>query len=387
MIRWRHAWLVMLVVALFTNVGFLGGGPSLVAAQQGFPNSLCVAPSGTGNCFASIQAAVDAAEPGAVIYVAAGTYHEAVTIAKSLTLQGAGADTTTLDAAGADNAVHITADDVRLQGFTVTGARLDGILINANRAQIVDNTVMGNATLIIPPSPGSPPGAPATTFSNITLQNASDAVIANNTIGGSRGRGLRVAGSEILRFPEHGIEVTVVGRSDRNIIVNNHVHDNTGGCGIVLSTDASDNVVLGNTITNNVAGVIVSALPPFGLPGTPVADHLPHSDRNLISNNLVQNNRLGGIGIVPISGTTEGNVVAGNTVTDNGPCDECEGASVGIFVVAGRTPASQAAGNLVGPGNIVDGQQWGIFVGGTAANTQVFDNRVTVPPGGIAEKL
>jgi hypothetical protein len=62
----------------------------------------CVAPGGAGGCFATIQAAIDAAVPDEVIDVAAGSYAERVVIGGSarLTLRGAGSGSTEIDGAG-----------------------------------------------------------------------------------------------------------------------------------------------------------------------------------------------------------------------------------------------------------------------------------------------
>lgn len=92
--------------------------------------TLCVNPGGTGGCFSSIQAAVNAAMPGDTINVAAGTYTEQVQINKTLTLKGAkaGVDARTRATTGesiitfGDGPVQILADNVVLDGFTITGA-------------------------------------------------------------------------------------------------------------------------------------------------------------------------------------------------------------------------------------------------------------------------
>lgn len=50
--------------------------------------TLCVNPGGTGGCYASIQAAVDAADDYNTVRVAQGAYYETVVLTKSLALEG-----------------------------------------------------------------------------------------------------------------------------------------------------------------------------------------------------------------------------------------------------------------------------------------------------------
>ena len=80
----------------------------------------------------SIQAAVNAANPGDNIEVGIGTYYENVDIDKPLTLMGAGPDDTVIDGSGGGNVVLITADYVVFTGFTVTnsGTVNSGIILN-----------------------------------------------------------------------------------------------------------------------------------------------------------------------------------------------------------------------------------------------------------------
>lgn len=75
---------------------------------------------------ATIQAAVDAAQPGDTVVVASGTWAETVVVAgKGITLQGAGAGLTLVDAGGAGSAlrVELVPDG---QAFTLRGVTLTG---------------------------------------------------------------------------------------------------------------------------------------------------------------------------------------------------------------------------------------------------------------------
>src|SRR6185437_8100544 len=89
----------------------------------------CVNPGGTGGCFDSIQAAVNAVAAGGVVNVAAETYHEDIQIQKRLSLQGAGAAATIIDATGLSNGLVIqgVTSPTVVSGFTVENANLEGI--------------------------------------------------------------------------------------------------------------------------------------------------------------------------------------------------------------------------------------------------------------------
>jgi len=70
-----------------------------------------------------IQAAVDNANTGETICVAAGNYTENVHVNKQLTLRCEGADAVTVTAASSsDHVFFVTAGSVNISGFTATGA-------------------------------------------------------------------------------------------------------------------------------------------------------------------------------------------------------------------------------------------------------------------------
>jgi len=114
----------------------------------------------------TIQQAVDAANPNDTVSVAAGTYHEDVTVTKPLTLQGAGSGSTTVSGVigGVRSATFtVSASNVTIDGFTITRDGNDaanwsnGSLNSAGVAilgqaltglVVSDNVLSGNRTAI-----------------------------------------------------------------------------------------------------------------------------------------------------------------------------------------------------------------------------------------------
>ncbi|MBL7782537.1 MAG: right-handed parallel beta-helix repeat-containing protein [Saprospiraceae bacterium] len=103
--------------------------------------------------YATIQAAVDAADPNETIEICTGTFNEAVTVNKAgLTLRGAGVDMTIVDHTGtapASNAgLHVIANNVKVEKLTVTGNPLAstpryGLKVGTNTVT-TDNVVLEN---------------------------------------------------------------------------------------------------------------------------------------------------------------------------------------------------------------------------------------------------
>jgi parallel beta-helix repeat protein len=99
----------------------------------------------------SIQAAINAANPGDTIFVKNGTYKENIIISKErLYLCGENKNTTIIDGNNISDAVNINADSVKISGFTITNGRgkpmewfRAGIILS-NNSTITENIISHN---------------------------------------------------------------------------------------------------------------------------------------------------------------------------------------------------------------------------------------------------
>jgi pectin methylesterase-like acyl-CoA thioesterase len=151
----RFAFLTSLVITAFM---LAGTSPSTAETT---PPPICVNVGGTGGCFASIQAAVNAATTGTTINVSAGTYFENVTINQqekpkklTLTLVGAGAGSTIADRSGLGSVFNVGKTSLTLTGMTIQKGNAGtggGGGVSATKAAItIDNCVIaGNQAAVV----------------------------------------------------------------------------------------------------------------------------------------------------------------------------------------------------------------------------------------------
>jgi parallel beta-helix repeat protein len=289
----------------------------------------CVNPHGTSVCYSSISAAVSAASPGDTINVGPGTYKEFVTIAKSLSLVGAGPYSTIIDATGLSNAIYINnpavpspgvgVSDVVVTGFTIQNANFEGILINgASSVTIWGNHVIRNDKSLVP-SPTAPACPGLTTVypfetseaddcgEGIHLTNVNSSVIAYNTVDNNAG-GILVSDDS---GPTHD-------NSIRNNIVTNNVYD----CGITVPSHTPfgvyHNTISGNTVSGNGTSPLNGGGAGVGLfsPGGPTSNY-----GNSVVNNDLERNGIAGIAIhthAPGTEILQDEVIVGNYIAHNG---------------------------------------------------------------------
>jgi nitrous oxidase accessory protein NosD len=110
-------------------VGIVGLALSLGSAAAQSAKTITVCAEGCD--FVSIQAAIDAAEPGYTVAVQPGIYQESliIPVEKALTLRGAGRDATILVGDGQVPGINIKAQGSSVEGFTITGGGEAGIRV------------------------------------------------------------------------------------------------------------------------------------------------------------------------------------------------------------------------------------------------------------------
>ena len=174
--------------------------------------------------YAKIQWAVDAASAGDTIIVRPGTYNENVDVDKPVEIRSYSqnpSDTIVKASNSGDHVFDVTADNVYISGFTVTGATGSGkagIIYNSNNCRIENVDASNN-------------------YYGIYLGSSSNNIIANNTVSNNN----------------YGI---YLWDSSSNTIANNTVSNNKYGICLGYS---SNNTITNNTVLNNDDGIYLKS--------------------------------------------------------------------------------------------------------------------------------
>jgi parallel beta-helix repeat protein len=303
----------------------------------------------------SISAAVAAARPGDTVVVCDGIYKDEVVIRKPLTLIGrAGA---VIDAKG-QRKLNVGGEiggsigigvvgthDVRVSGFKVEYAGVDGILVwSSSYVSVTSNVLVHNGTL------------------GVNLNGSSWSHVTNNVAEDNTEGGFLVA--------DDG------GRTSHNDVSYNVASHNAGGGGVILaghSTEGvTDNLVSHNVLTDNGwtrshsgGGVVIAT----SVAKETVAD-------NLVTGNDIHGNGLAG---VTIHGHLPGENLNGNWITDNNiGVNDTIGDSIGLSASSSSKDVAdvRTTGILVGTaspirvrisGNKIHDNHFGVFLEGKGA--------------------
>ena len=191
--------------------------------------------------FATIQVAINDADYGDVVSVAAGTYVENVTMKEGVNLEGAGARVTIIAPTSWAQAVVVGASDCKISGFSIVGDAhedIDGIhCVGVQGFEISNNIIRDNS------------------WSGIDA-DASSMVISNNLITGSIVAGIFIRS----------------GSDEPSLIINNTLWANRNKADITLWQGASAKIV--NNIMEDIS--------------------FPDSTAILVHNNILAMNAGGG---------------------------------------------------------------------------------------------
>jgi parallel beta-helix repeat protein len=240
--------------------------------------------------YSDIQSAINAADTGNTIYVYSGFYDENIVINKTINLVGEDKDTTTIFSnTYEDDVIFISADNVKISGFTIWGTTAyianqtfgsRGIESYNNNITLSDNIVQFNVDAIL-------------------LQLSSNHIISNNIIENNYGYGIffsyssnNIISGNTIRNNDYGISL---GGSTSSTIISGNTISNNSNDGIWLRSSNNDNIS-GNTIINNEWSGI----------------HFDYANNNIISNNTIKNNYYSGINLE----SSNSSIISGNTINN-----------------------------------------------------------------------
>lgn len=340
-----------------------------------------------GICFGTIQAAIDAATPGKTINVLGGTYTEQIIVNKSMTLQGAGAASTTIQAPGTlaletdgdgKSIVEFTGSiTASMSGFTVRGPLgviTSAIHVHGGANTAIQNNIIQGTDVLTTTLAGHGITIGTSLDNDVDSAASGTNIISNNTVNGFHRAGIVAtgagntanvsnntvtgAGSVALTFQ---IGITLQDGATGSII-NNTVLNNTGtptdnGNGIFV-WDAADGIsVQNNTVTDNRNGVVVQATAAT-VSGNTITGSNDSIGIWLLGRGATGTGCVGGDGSTPGLGCATTATVSNNTLTGNGT-----GTGVAVSWPIGVTPSFAAApASATLSNNTVSGWVYGLSV-------------------------
>lgn len=320
---------------------------------------LCLCLRASAEPKGTLQERIDAAEPGAILHIPAGTYAGAVSIEKPLTLIGDGWPV--IDGLGKGKTIHIKSDHVTVRGFCIRNSGtalfeddagvfvagnfatveenriaevLHGIYVKkANDCRILRNRVTGRAarlpeTKSIEEGMGSSPEncdvseLASRRGNGIHLWNSQRAEIRGNEISEARD-GIYFSFTNQTQCAENTVRHVRYGLhymySDDNTFTGNTFADNDAGAALMFSKRLA---IRGNRFVSNSGfrayGVILQSLDDCKLEGNLIESNavglsLNQCNRNRVIANRVARNYVG----LRFGSNSDGNAFSANAFTGN----------------------------------------------------------------------
>ena len=233
----------------------------------------------------TIQAAINSAAAGDVIFVHEGTYYENVVVNKSVSLVGEGKMITIVDGGHIGNTIKIVADNVSIVNFTIRNSGKEtcnaGVFVEGAYGQIADNFVVNNG------------------FAGVCLNSSSEAILNENVIRNNSYHGVTLFYSVANTIYNNTFKNNLVGlslySSSNNNISKNTLTENENGIYLFYS---SNNTIFDSTITcNRHDGAVIDF----------------SSNNNILNSNTVTNNNASGLAL----GSVYRNILRNNRLMSN----------------------------------------------------------------------
>ena len=322
--------------------------------------------------FDKIQEGVNAADTGNIIRVANGTYYEAVTIDKSISLIGESRNTTVIDGNETGTIVHVEASGVNLTGFTIknSGHSSDtlydpfcGVLLSGGSNSLINGNILLDNQFGIQVFWGSNHTITSNMLTNNTygiyMVYSTNVRFRNNSM--SRNiYNFGVWGYSRSAFT-HDIDTSnIINESpvyylvnQNNVIVDPHKFSSLGYLAIINSV----NVTVKNCdLKNNFQGVLFafvahSTIENINVSNNAVGICLISSGDNIVKHVFSSNN---GDGIYVLG---DGNRLIDNTITSN---------NWGVYIWASK--------NNIITGNTISNNSVGVRLGRNVQSSVVHQN-------------
>ena len=409
-----------LVLAEFIAVT-AAGGLALAAAPPALAATLCVG-SGHG-CYATIQAAVNAAQDGDTITVGSGTFAGGVTITASVHLQGAGAGSTIIRGGGPVLTIGTfgapAEPTVSISGVTITGGvtrsspesvpftGADGVLATGGGVYIPpDASELSGATVTISgsvvtgnhadPSATVPSGIPCPGFAgdqcpfgaafgggidswgDLTLVNST---VSRNTVGAAAGLPPLSSDNDGAGIASDEGSVTLAGTTVTGnqavAAMPNGRFAEGGGIYVGLGGSGGDPLTVHHSVISGNTASLTSDLPSsFGgqvinLQANDAGIHVDDGNAITIENSAITGNLATGSDLAGEAESIDAAMSTGDSPL-----------TIGNTVISGNTSLSKSGTTAdVGPG----GNAIEVDGGGTISNSAITGNvSAIVSPGGAA---